>query len=313
MPSRRRYLGTLVTGLGMLAGCTSESNDEGPDANSTEDPSSNGSTPTPSNGTPTGTEPETAGEHSEEDPLEADEPESDDDLTVVVQDIVARDAITYGMYPPMEVLSPPDHQFVVVKLFATGSIDRDALAFETPERAWRPFGPGYAQTTTREVAGLWGWPLAMNDPPFVAVFRIPSPLVAEEYDLRYRGETVPGWGLSHTQRQRLRRPSPVFELERFEAPDLVIQGERVQFDVVARNVSDTPGRFLAAIHWPRRWVSHDRPSIVRGFATPGERINYVDIIGTSGTARENITVTVSLDGYVEAERDVEVRVMEDPF
>lgn len=235
--NRRRLLALSGTGLASAAGCLSGTPDGGTDG-------SNNATDNGLTGSPTGS------------PAEGG---------VRVSDITVRKAVTYeSMMGSGGVLAGADRQYVVASVRADRRLSASAVTFETDERSWTPGLPDTAGAVNHAVAGREGGPVGRGsggDRSYLA-FAVPSPLPASNPRIEYAGSERSRWPLPPEARDRLAAPAPRFELDSLTVPDTVSQGDPLPVSLTARNVSETDGRFLAALYWPTKRIADDDESRV---------------------------------------------------
>jgi hypothetical protein len=176
--------------------------------------------------------------------------------------------------------------------------------------SWDPGLPHTLGAINFSVAGHRGGPLGRafgRDGRSYLAFAVPSPLSATNPRIRFEGDGTE-WPLSARMRDRLAAPSPRFELRSLAVPESVSQGETLSVSLTATNVSDTDGRFLAAVYWPTNLIAADDEShvIERTAAADGDVTASLEI-GTAYTGYEAGPVTLSVRGHVSARREVELR------
>jgi len=140
----------------------------------------------------------------------------------------------------------------------------------------------------------------------VVVFAPPSPL--SESNPRIRDtETDRSWSFSDDQRELLAESSPRFELNELRVPERVSQGEQLSVSLSAENVSEVDGRFLTAVEWPTKQIADDNEAeIVRRSVDAGETVTESLSIDTEYTTFEEESVSLSVQGHVTANREVQV-------
>ncbi|PSP80659.1 hypothetical protein BRC88_05480 [Halobacteriales archaeon QS_4_69_225] len=290
MPSRRSYLAGAGSMIAAAAGCTS-GRDETPDGDVTptgdrKTPTDDGETPTPS---PDGVE---------------------------LADIGARKAVTYeSTLGSGGVLAAEGRQYVVASVVTGVETTAAAFALAAGGETYDPGLPDTAGGLNRSVAGRSGQPLGGEFNPgstAVLAFVVPSPLSAPAAEIRYDGEAGP-WLLGESARRTLAAPEPRYELASFEAPETVDQGRSLSTSVTVRNVSDTDGRFLAALYWPTGLIADDDEShLLERSVAAGETATLERSIDTRYTTSEDGPVSLRLRGHVAAERTVRVTGAETP-
>lgn len=230
---------------------------------------------------------------------------------VVVENAVVEKAVRYeSTMGSGGVLAAEGRQYVVASVRAPGDVSESAFTFRTDSDSWSPGLSGTVGAINRSVAGHEGSPVGRNlggDGRSYLAFEVPSPLSGDSPRIRFEPDDSE-WPLPTRMSDRLDAPSPRFELDSFEAPEAVSQGETLSASLTARNVSETDGRFLAAVYWPTKQIADDDESHVveRDVAAGAEVTASVDI-DTAYTTSEDEAVTLSLRGHVSAERDVRVR------
>ncbi|SFF90418.1 hypothetical protein SAMN04488063_0731 [Halopelagius inordinatus] len=230
---------------------------------------------------------------------------------VAVDDIAVRKAVRYeSSMGSGGVLAVEGRQYVVASVRAPGDASASDFAFRTDSESWHPGLSDTVGARNVSVAGREGGPVGRgfggDDRSYLA-FEVPSPLSASNPRIRFEsGDSE--WPLPVEERVRLDAPAPRFELDSVDAPEEVSQGETMSVSLTATNVSDTDGRFLAAVYWPTDVIADDDEShvIERAVAAGDEMTASVDI-DTSYTTNEDGPVTLSVRGHVSAERDVRVR------
>lgn len=283
MPSRRSYLAGVGSLLAATAGCTS--GDDAPDGNVTP---TDGETPTDRRETPTAP------------------PDG-----VAVTDIGARKAVSYeSTMGSGGVLAAEGRQYVVASVVTGAGTTAGEFTFTAGGEAYAPGLPDTVGGLNRSVAGRKGQPLGGGGfgPGTTAVlaFVVPSPLSASDPEIRYDGDAGP-WPLGETARRTLAAPEPRYELESFDAPGEVEQGEPLSTSVTVQNVSGTDGRFLAALYWPTELVADDDEShLLERTVEAGETVTLGRSLDTRYTTSEDGPVALRLRGHVAAERTVTV-------
>ncbi|MDS0283131.1 hypothetical protein [Haloarcula onubensis] len=268
--NRRRVLATLGVGLGGITGCLSGrptgSTATGDRATADETPTGTDATATPSG---------------------SQEP---------VGDIVVKKAIAYeSLMGSGGVLAPVDEQFVVASLPDRDGTGRATYTFETDASSWTAGLPQTRGARNASVAGV--------SRPFVA-FTVPSPLSASNPRIRRAGDGAERQ-LSADARATLTAPAPRFELDELVVPDSVEAGAPLSVSLSATNVSDTDGRFLAAVYWPTARIADDDEShVVDRTVAAGDSLTASLELATEYTASESGPVTLSVDGHVRASREV---------
>ncbi|MBX0294485.1 hypothetical protein [Haloarcula nitratireducens] len=279
--NRRRLLASCGTCLAGLAGCLSESpagSDDTP--NRTEASPSETTTDSPA-GSPTerisGTEP---------------------DATLAVGDLVVRKSVRYeSTMGSGGVLTARGRQYVVASVRGPRDASTGGFSLVTDSESWDPGLPDTAGARNHSVAGI--------ERPFLA-FTLPSPLSASNPRIRRDGENTE-WSLPAGATEALAASSPRFELDSVTVPEAVSQGEPLTVSLSATNVSETDGRFLAAIYWPTKRIADDDEShVVERTVAAGESVSASLDIDTEYTTNEVETIPLRIRGHVTAERDVNV-------
>lgn len=268
--NRRQLLATVGLGLAAVSGCQS-------------------GTPSESTATPAGTDtPPTS--------PAAPQQWTTDDTASPLEAIVVRKAVTYETrLGSGGVRAAEDRQYVVAAIETT---DRQSeYVFEAGGQTWAAGLPDTADGNIYSVDGV--------ERPVVA-FDIPSPLSAG--DPRVRTEWGSSdWTLPDEAQSVLEARSPRFELAELAVPERVSQGETMTVELTATNVSETGGRFLAAVYWPSEGIADDDESHVVDRTVPaGESASATVDIDTAFTAFESGPVTLYVDGHVSASRDIRV-------
>ncbi|RDI71302.1 hypothetical protein [Halopelagius longus] len=230
---------------------------------------------------------------------------------VVVDDAVVRKAVRYeSMMGSGGVLAVEGRQYVVASVRPPDGLSQSDFTFRTDSDSWNPGLSDTVGAINRAVAGHEGSPVGKNfggsDRSYLA-FEVPSPLSASNPRIRYDPDDSE-WPLPTRMADRLEAPSPRFELVSLEVPESVSQGETLSVSLTARNVSETDGRFLAALYWPTNAIADDDESrVVEREVAAGEETTASVDIDTSYTAYEDGPVRLTIRGHVAARRDVEVR------
>jgi hypothetical protein len=270
---RRQLLATLATGIGGVAGCLTETPGE------SMLPAGNGTTDEPATG-----------------PGSTGQPEANTDT---VSEIVVRKAVRYESFLGSGgVLAADGRQYVVASLKGkNGQLD-DEYVFEASGQTWE----ADLSTTggrTRSVADR-EWP--------VIGFDLPSPLSASTPRIRSE-DSGERWTLGDDASTVLSEPGPRYELNGLTAPETVSQGEPMTVELSVTNVSETDGRFLAAVYWPTERIADDDEShVIERTVAAGDTVSATLDIGTSATVNETKAVTLSVEGHVSTSRDVRVEV-----
>lgn len=290
---RRTFLfTTLATGSSVFGGCVRGSGDSG---GTGQAPTGSTETPKPpasasSNGSPT-----------DSTPVEG----------VVVDDIVVRKAVRYeSTMGSGGVLAGDGQQYVVASVRADRRLSAADFRFETGDNSWSPGLPDTAGGLNRAVAGRDGGPVGRNigDDGSYLAFTIPSPLSASSARIRFSGADDATWPLSTELETRLAAPTPEFTLDSLDVPERVSQGHPLPISLTVRNVSETTGRFLAALYWPtKRIADDDEARILEREVDAGDAVSVSVEIDTQYTTNESEPVTLAVRGHVTAEREIQVQ------
>jgi hypothetical protein len=243
------------------------------------------------------------------------------DVRVAVSNPVARKAVAYdSIMGSAGVLAGPDRQFVVAAVRSASNGEFDAAA----PPAYDGFslvvdGETYPSTTIEErttgafttsLAGRgevrYGASRPIGNGTSWVVFEPPSPIEIEEGAIRCRhNDETATWSLPDDVVETLMSPGPSFELRTFSAER---NGSEVELSLVAANVADVDGAFLAAVYWPTTGIADDDESIVvRREVAADDRVEWSKIVSTSATGGgEDGTVTARVDGVVTGEATVAV-------
>jgi len=286
---RRRLLALSAASLAGLAGCLSEpgTTDEATD--------------TDTDGSPT-------------DSTTADDPPEINGVTV--EDVVVRKAVTYeSTMGSGGVLAAEGTQYVVASV-RTDREDLPPFSFTADGQSWDPGLSDTVGATNYAVAGHEGGAVGSavgGDGGSFLAFAVPSPLSASNPRIRLGGSDPAEWPLSAEATDRLAAPAPRFELDELSVPDAVSQGDALSVALTVRNVSDTDGRFLAAVYWPTEYIADDDEShVVERQVAAGESTTATLELSTEYTAMESGPVTLSVDGHVTGERTVELQNVSTP-
>ena len=243
--------------------------------------------------------------------------ERDDSTTELsVTEIGVHKAVTYeSTMGSGGVLTPADQQFVVASVHNGDERDAPAFQFETESESWTPGLPDTRGASTYAVAGREGGAVgspAAGDRQFLA-FTVPSPLSVTEPRIRLTDSGGGEWHLPVAAEDRLAASSPAFELNDVTVPEEVRQGETLPVSLTVENVSETEGRFLAAVYWPTELIADDDESrIIERRVAAGERTTAVVEIDTEYTTGEDGPMVLVVDGHVAARRSVQVLDAERP-
>lgn len=293
---RRRLLAVCGAGLAGVAGCLSDS------PLTTDDPT--GSPTTTPEGTPGG---------DSDTSLTANDPV--DGLTV--EDVVVKEAVTYeSTMGSGGVLAADDRQYVIAWVRADREVTPEQFVLLGDGRNWEAGLPDTAGAVNTAIAGRGGAPLGgtlgTDDQSSYVGFEVPSPLDDAEIRLGFEDDRDSGeWSLPESAVDRLRTAGPRFELESLSVPDEVSQGDPLSVSLTVTNVSETDGRFLAAVYWPTKRIADDDESrIVEREVAAGEEVTVDLGVDTAYTVGEAQSVTLWIDGHVSAERSVRVTNVE---
>ncbi|WP_224448910.1 hypothetical protein [Haloprofundus salilacus] len=317
-PSRRHFLrATGLAAVGLTAGCTALPTESGDDGSS-----STTATPT--------TSPDPSGENSTTPASNAafTLPESSirtlGDVQVAVANPTVEKAVAYdSIMGSGGVLAPEDRQFVVAEVQSDDGSGVNAVA----EPEYDAFELSAAGTTYSAVKvetrteGAYTTMLAgrgeiQYDDPYAypeseqvgwVVFEPPSPLDANDATIRCRrGDDTAEWSLPADAVSELRRRAPTFELQSFET-EVINDGTSVELSLVAENVSNVDGEFLAAVYWPTTGIADDDEStVVRDNVDAGGHVEWSQGFSTEYTGGEDGLVTASVDGMVSASETVDL-------
>lgn len=278
MPSRRSHLAALSGAFAVTTGCLS--NVDGPADAPNRSP--------------------------EADSAPNRTPETD----VVLEEIGVRRAVTCEEeWGTDGVLAAADRQYVVASVDADRDLSHSDFAFAAGGTSWNP-GLDTPCSSMLSVAGRDGGPVDNHDSgdePSYLAFDVPSPLSASDPRIRLTSETGVEWPLSDDARTRLASPGPSFELRGLDVPDEVSQGDRLSVSLTVQNVSEIDGRFRAVVRWPTENEDDDETRFVRlDDVAAGDEATASLEIDTRYTAKRETSVTLSIGGHVEAEREVRV-------
>ncbi|WP_266078447.1 hypothetical protein [Haladaptatus caseinilyticus] len=310
MPSRyrRSFLGTLGVTLTGIAGCVGDTSVE-TDANAPAGTKSPTQT-TSENAVPT--------DPSESFSLPDSSVKPVGDIRVAVADTVARKAVSYeSVMGSGGVLASDGKQFVVaaVQSESDSSVDTEAVppydAFELvadgrtyPAVEIEQRTTGAYTTSLAERGNIrYGGSHAPNHEVGWVAFEPPSPLEVSNAAIRCRngGETAE-WRLTDEQVGKLARPAPTFEPRSFET---TVRTASVEVSLVAENVSEVDGRFLAAVYWPTTGIADDdEATIVTRSVASGDHMEWSKSFGTMYSGGEDGTVAVRVEGTLTGETTV---------
>lgn len=226
---------------------------------------------------------------------------------VSVHDVVVRKAIV--VEPVMgssSVLTAPGEQYVVGAVSAERELAIAEFAFEAGGESWRPrdYGPVSVAGRGRRFIDH----ADVVDRAYLA-FAVPSPLSAADPKIVFTGDPEGEWELHENARERLAAPEARFELASLSVPETVTAGEPLDVTLEVRNVAETDGRFLAALHWPTDLIADDDEStIVEGEIAAGEVATLTrSIDDTADTDNKDRQIDLRVEGHVEASREVQFR------
>jgi hypothetical protein len=309
MPSRRRLLAVMAGSLAAVAGCTTRTQPSTGEPPPGSPPSTATSTPPPTSGSPA--EPGGGSPTDSSTPVER----------VSVDDVVVRKAVRYeSAMGSGGVLAGRGEQYVVASVRGANELDSATFAFEAGGRSWSPGLPKTRGATNVAVAGHEGPPVGQwdlgGDRPSVLAFTVPSPLSAENPRIRFDGapsREAREWPVPAEERDRLAAPAARFELDSLSVPSSVSQGDPLSVSLSVTNVSETAGRFLAALYWPTDTIADDDEShILEREVDAGETVSVTRALDTEYTTYEPRTVTLEVRGHVSADRDVSVENVTTP-
>lgn len=238
---------------------------------------------------------------------------------IVIGHVTVRKAVKYE--PKMGsggVLAAEGKQYVVATIETDLELDQSDFRFRTGEGSWEPGLPNNAGRINTAVAGIEGSPLGSHGPstvydsPYIS-FVVPSPLSASNPRIRYESPDSRSddseWPIPSDMQTRLAAPEPRFELVSLEVPEEIDDADLMPVSLTVKNVSETDGRFLAAIYWPTaRVVDDDEATIVeRDVAANDDATASLKLNRRYATMGYPLSVTLSVRGHVSAEREVRVR------
>lgn len=224
--------------------------------------------------------------------------ETPDDSSGPVSDIVVRKSVRYeSLLGSGGVLAADGRQYVVAEVETENGRPEAEYVFEASGQTWEAGLPTTAGGNTRSVAD--------RERPVVG-FGLPSPLSASDPRIRRESDGAER-ALPDGARAVLDAPAPRYELDGLTAPERVSQGETMSVELTATNVSETDGRFLAALYWPTERIADDDEShVVDRTVQAGESVAATVDINTAYTADESGPVTLSVEGHVGASREIRV-------
>jgi hypothetical protein len=269
--NRRAFIGVLAVGAAGLGGCLAESDDnangDGPADGARTSPAPAEPTETDGNATPT----EPADQSGTTEPG-TDEPSNEGGTVTgefvrelfAVPELVAPDSPdSFGVF------GDRDEQFVVARLDARGGA---APAVE--DLALSVDGETYTAETGTDT-GYGGWALfdyeaaydPDDDPRGWLYFTLANPVDADEAALTWPGGES---SLGESERAELARSPTDFEVQSFEAPEVVDVGERAEATLTVENTGDADGVFVAAVNRSGPRVAHAPDGAVRLSVPAGE-------------------------------------------
>ncbi|WP_136601820.1 hypothetical protein [Salinigranum halophilum] len=296
MPSRRRLLATIAGSLAAVAGCTTRTPPSTSEPDTSQSSATAAATPESTPGSPT----------DSSTPVER----------VSVDGIVARKAVRYeSVMGSGGVLVGRGEQYVVASVRGATELDAATFTFEAGGRSWSPGLPGTRGAINVAVAGHEGPPVGQRglggDGPSVLAFTVPSPLSAKNPRIRFDGgesRDSREWPLPPAARDGLAAPAARFELDSLSVPTSVSQGDPLSMSLSVTNVSETAGRFLAALYWPTDTIADDDEShILEQVVDAGETVSLTRDVDTEYTTSEPRTVTLEVRGHVSVDREVQVK------
>lgn len=236
-----------------------------------------------------------------------------DGSDVAVEDVGVRKAIVYESMSTGDghdrILAEEGRQYVVAAVRGNVARSSSDFALTADGRAWKPGLTGTGGGTNWAVAGREGGPVGdpIDDDRAFLAFEVPSPLSASTPRIRLSDGDAE-WLLSDDARERLASSGPRFELDALEVPDAVSYGDPLAVSLTVTNVSETDGRFLAAIRWPTTAADDDEFHVVeRSDVAAGDAATTATEIETEYTVDEAGPVTLRVSGHVTADREVQVR------
>lgn len=232
---------------------------------------------------------------------------------ITVTDVGVRKAAAYESETGSGgVVAADGTQYVVARIRHDGNVSPSAVTLEAGGDSW---DHGLSDTEGGVnvcVAGREGFPFgylaAAADEWSHLAFAVPSPLSASAPRIRYSGLRTVEWPLGAACRERLAAPAPRFELLDLSVPYEVWGNGPLGVTFEVRNVSAVAGRFLAAVYWPTRGVADDDESrVLEAYVPADDRETFAEYIRTRGTADENTTVELRVEGHVSARRSIYYR------
>lgn len=329
MPSRRTFVGLCGAAATGLAGCLGDSSSRN------DSTSSNGSTTQSttadsttvkttdsitSSGSATSSRATTAAASFS---LPEETIQSVGDARVAVANPVVRSAIVLRTRSSSEVLVADGRQFVVVavqsatsgRATAKGDPSVDAFSFVADDQTYAPTRferlkdhvAQYADGNPHSLAGLGDSPY--GDPYATEVgwlaFEPPSALDASKAEIRCNyGDETATWSLPKQAVSALGRSTPTFELRSFEVAN--VGDGSAKISLVAENVSDVGGEFLAAVRWPTRATDDDEAHIVSESVAAGGRVEWSKTTSLDAARADDGTVTTTVEGVVEGSTTIQL-------
>lgn len=230
---------------------------------------------------------------------------------IIVEDIGVRKAVKYeSIMGSGGVFAADSQQYVVASVRSGQELSAADFSFVTNDQSWEPGLPDSAGSINRSVAGREGGPIdrSFGKERSYLAFSVPSPLSASNPRIEYTGSTSSKWSLPSGAQDSLAASAPRFELETLAVPNEISQGETLSVSLTATNVSETAGRFLAALYWPTKRIADDDEShIVEHEVAAGEEFTVSLDIDTEYTTGQAEPVALSIQGHVTAEREIQVR------
>lgn len=297
---RRAFLATGGIALSaVLGGCQGEASTPASGGSPTDSPGPETDTPKPETDTPGSDTPEP----------DTDTPGTSPD-GIDIESIIVRKAVTYeSIMGSGGVLAAEGKQYVVAAVRSNRELSASAFSFVTDDDSWQPGLPDTLGAENVSVAGIEGGAVGghhATDKSYLA-FVVPSPLSASNPRIRFEEDDLE-WSLPAAETERLAAPAPRFELDELSVPDEITQGDTMEVSLTVTNVSETDGRFLAAVYWPTKRIADDDEShLVERDVGAGESVTATLSIDTRYTTDESEVVTLAVDGYVSAERNVSVQ------
>ena len=217
-----------------------------------------------------------------------------------IQNIVVQKSVTYSsVYGSGGVRTDPNTQYVVAAITDASKQNPPEFILKTDGQT---FESGLSGTRGHRRYGVAGYTR-----PYL-VFPVPSPLSVSNSRIRLTEGEAAGytWALPAEARAKLSAPSPRFELESLTVPDSVDRREDLSVSLTVRNVSDTDGRFLAAVYWPTTTVDDDESHVLEATVPAGETAAPSLDIYARGAETTDCVATLTVEGHVSASRRVEV-------